>query len=447
MTKQVTIPLYEDLLNGFNHSTINAENETVRQARRKGFERFKELGFPTRKNEDWKYTSVTPFLQEQYHINGIAKEASISQALLQQADIPLLDCHHLVLLNGQLQSHANTLPGYLKVLSIKEAQQDINLQKYFGKNAEINNYHFAALNTALFSNGLFVEIDANAVLDKPLHIIHAFASTANLFIQPRHLVVVNSNASLSIIESVVSDNSSSRIFNSSSKIFINSLTEVVLERNAFLNHYVLQTAQGGTRLVHQTDVSQKRNSVYSNYTFSMPKADLIRNDLHVALDDDQTETHLYGLYLGEDQQLIDNHSLIHHKRPNCNSNEIYKGVLLDKATGVFNGKVFVEPEAQKTNAFQQNNNLLLSNKATINTKPQLEIFADDVKCSHGATVGQLSKEALFYLQSRGIGEEAARALLVNAFAFDVTEKIKIPELEQHINHLIAKHVPQTLKGA
>jgi Fe-S cluster assembly protein SufD len=173
----------------------------------------------------------------------------------------------------------------------------------------------------------------------------------------------------------------------------------------------------------------------------MPKADLIRNNLHVSLNDDQTETHLYGLYLGEDNQLIDNHSLIHHKKPNCNSNEIYKGVLSDKAVGVFNGKVFVEPEAQKTNAFQQNNNLLLSNKATINTKPQLEIFADDVKCSHGATVGQLSKEAMFYLQSRGIGQEAARALLVNAFAFDVTEKIKIPELEQYINNLITDHIP------
>ncbi len=447
MTNQVTIPLYEDLLSGFSNYMESAETETVQQARREGFESFKKMGFPTRKNEDWKYTSVTPFLQEQYHINGIAKEAAISEALLQHADIPLLDCYRLVLLNGQLQSDTNTLPGYLKVLSLKEAQQDINLQKYFGKNTNANKYHFAALNAALFSNGLFVEIDANAVIDKPLHIIHAFTSPANLFIQPRHLIAVRPNASLSIIESIVSDNSSSKIFNSSSKIFVNSLTEVVVERNAFFDHYVLQMAQRGTRLVHQTDVSQKQHSLYSNYTFSMPKADLIRNNLHVALNDDQTETHLYGLYLGEDQQLIDNHSLIHHKKPNCNSNEIYKGVLLDKAVGVFNGKVFVEPEAQKTNAFQQNNNLLLSNKATINTKPQLEIFADDVKCSHGATVGQLSKEAMFYLRSRGIGEEAARALLVNAFAFDVTEKIKIPELEQYINDLIAQYIPQTPKGA
>jgi Fe-S cluster assembly protein SufD len=255
-----------------------------------------------------------------------------------------------------------------------------------------------------------------------------------MFLQPRHLMVVHKSASLSVIETIVSDNASA-------KLFINNLTEVVVEDNANFDHYVLQTAQSGTRLVNQTDVCQKRHSVYSNYTFSLPKADLIRNNLNASLDDDQTETHLYGLYLGADNQLIDNHTFVNHKRPHCDSNEIYKGVLLDNATGVFNGKIFVNQEAQKTNAFQQNNNLLLSNKATINTKPQLEIFADDVKCSHGATVGQLSKEAMFYLRSRGIGEERARALLVRAFAFDVTEKIKVPELEAHINHLITDHIP------
>lgn len=434
MRKEITIPLYYDLVNGFDHSAEVAESETVQQARRKGFESFKELGFPTRKNEDWKYTSVTPFLQEHYHINGIAKDAVITPGLLEQAVIPFMDCYPVVLLNGLLQIKPNVLPSYLKVLSINEAQQDSNLQKYFGKNTNVKSYHFAAANTALFSNGLFIEIDADAVLDKPLHVVHTFTAAANMFVQPRHLIVVNKGASASIVESVVSDNLSL-------KIFINSLTEVMAEENSFFDHYVIQTAQNGTRLVHETNVSQKRHSVYSNYTFSMPKADLIRNNLNVVLNDDQTETHLYGLYLGEDQQIIDNHTFIHHKRPHCNSNEIYKGVLLDKATGVFNGKVFVEPEAQKTNAFQKNNNLLLSNKATINTKPQLEIFADDVKCSHGATVGQLSKEAMFYLRSRGIGEEAARALLVSAFAFDVTEKVKIPELEKFINRLIAQHIP------
>jgi len=188
-------------------------------------------------------------------------------------------------------------------------------------------------------------------------------------------------------------------------------------------------------------VRQHRQSLYNNFTITLPGADLVRNDLQARLEEDHTETHLYGLYLAAGHQLVDNHTLVDHQKPNCHSNELYKGVLLEHATGVFNGKVFVHQEAQKTNAFQQNNNLVISNKATIDSKPQLEIFADDVKCSHGSTVGQFSEESLFYLRARGIGEEAAKGLLINAFAFDVTEKIRIPEVEAHVNELISLHIP------
>ncbi len=438
MTNQVDIPLYENLVSNFNHSAVAGENENVQQARRRGLESFKRLGFPTRKNEEWKYTSVTPFLQETYHTNGKAINTSVPESVLQQAHIPALDTYELLVINGQLQTADIGLPSFIKVRTIRDAQQDAGLVNYFGKNTNIETGHFAALNTALFSNGFFIEIDANAVLDKPLHFIHVFTAANDLFVQPRHLIVVQSGASLRVIESVLSEKSSS-------KIFVNSLTEVVVKENASFDHYMLQTAQSGTTLIQQTDISQKRHSLYNNFTFSLPGAELIRNNLNVALDDDQTESHLYGLYLAKENQLIDNHSLVNHKMPHCDSNEIYKGVLLDNATGVFNGKIFVQHDAQKTNAFQQNNNLLLSDKATINSKPQLEIFADDVKCSHGSTVGQLSKEAMFYLRSRGISEDAARALLVNAFVFDVTDKIKIPELEQHINHLVAAQIPVNKK--
>ena len=433
MTNTISIPLYEDLLSDYSNIAVADTDTPVQRVRENGYAHFKKNGFPTRRNEDWKYTGITSFLQEQYKVNGLAKQNTISASLLQQAIIPALDCYQVVIVNGQMQAQPADLPAFVHIHSIKEAQHNKRLDKYFGSVTSLD-FHFAALNSALFSDGYFIEIDANSVLDKPLHIVHAFTSKNSLLVQPRHLIVVHRNAAMSIVESVVSESGSA-------KIMINSLTEIVVEENAQLDHYALQVADAGARLINQTDVSQRRHSVYSNYTFSMPKADLIRNNLNIALDDDQTETHLFGLYLGEDHQLIDNHSFVNHKWPHCNSNEIYKGVLLDKATGVFNGKVFVQQAAQKTNAFQQNNNLLLSNKATINTKPQLEIFADDVKCSHGATVGQLSKEAMFYLQSRGISEEAARALLVNAFAFDVTEKIKLPALEQHINQLITKHIP------
>jgi Fe-S cluster assembly protein SufD len=397
---------------------------------------FNRQGFPTRRNEEWKYTNITPFLQEKYVIDSVSA-GKAQMDLVASANIPHLDCYQLVLVNGQLQAQEDlaVLPSGIKVQSVTEAQKDAAFATYFDKSTDLEKFPFTALNTALFTNGLFIEIEAHAVIEKPLHIVHVFtAGNDNVFVQPRHLVVVHKSASFNLIESLVSHESSS-------KIFINSLTEVFIEENAQCDHYVLQTAKSGTRLITATEASQSRHSVYSNYTFSLPGADIIRNNLHLSLNEKETESHLFGLYLGAGKQLIDNHSLVNHKMPHCNSNEIYKGVLTENSTGVFNGKIFVQQDAQKTNAFQQNNNLLLSDKASVNSKPQLEIFADDVKCSHGSTVGQLSKEAMFYLQSRGIGEQKAKALLVNAFAFDVTEKIKIPELEEYINHLITHHIP------
>ena len=410
------------------------KSEAVQKAREKGFKNFKRLGFPTRRNEEWKYTNITPYLQEKYSTDSV-EVSTIHDELAAKAQIPHLAAYQLVLINGRLHTENISLPSFIKVQAISEAQKDAAFGQYFSKGTDVEEFPFSALNTALFTDGLFIEIAANEVLDKPLHVIHIFTGgNDNLFVQPRHLIVVRKSANLNLIESVVSQTSSS-------KIFVNSLTEVFLEENAVCDHYVLQTAESGTRLVTATEVSQLRHSVYSNYTFSLPSADIIRNNLHMSLDDKDTETHLFGLYLGAGKQLIDNHSLVNHKMPNCNSNEIYKGVLTENSVGVFNGKIYVQPDAQKTNAFQKNNNLLLSDTASVNSKPQLEIFADDVKCSHGSTVGQLSKEAMFYLQSRGIGEQKAKALLVKAFLFDVTEKIKIPELEEYVNHLITHHIP------
>lgn len=436
MANQLSLSLYDELISSFEDIAENpTRSEVVLKARERGLQSFKKSGFPTRRNEEWKYTNITPYLQEKYIIDGVGS-LSLKNELIAKATIPHLDSYELVLVNGELQTtDAGSIPSFLKVKPVTEAQKDAAFANYFSKGTDVEEFPFSALNTALFSNGLFIEIDENSVLDKPLHVIHVFTTTNdNVFIQPRHLVVVDKNANLTLIESIVSENSNN-------KIFVNSLTEVFLEENAACDHYVLQTAESGTRLVTATEVSQLRHSVYSNYTFSLPSADIIRNNLHMSLNDKETETHLFGLYLGTSNQLIDNHSLVNHKMPHCNSNEIYKGVLTENSVGVFNGKIYVQPDAQKTNAFQKNNNLLLSDKASVNSKPQLEIFADDVKCSHGSTVGQLSKEAMFYLQSRGISEQKARALLVNAFLFDVTEKIKIHELEEFVNHLITHHIP------
>jgi Fe-S cluster assembly protein SufD len=452
MTQEPAIPLYEEVVNGFNRllsatGATKRESSDLRRARQQAFDTFRELGFPSIKNEDWRYTNIARFLKEDFSLDAFPAEAGAPspdlhspalQELLKKATIPSLDCYQVVLINGcwQTKEQVGQFSAGVQLLTVAEAKQDPALSGYFERGAEWGNHHFAALNAALFADGLFIRVDAGAIPDKPLHIVHIFTAQHNLLVQPRHVWVVNKNAELTVIESVVSTGGDVRIW-------ANVLTEIIVHPDAKLDHTVIQAAGSGIRLVQHTTVRQKRQSLYNNYTFTLPGADLVRNDLQARLEEDHTESHLYGLYLAAGHQLIDNHTLVDHQKPACLSNELYKGVLLEQSTGVFNGKVYVHKDAQKTNAFQQNNNLVISKKATIDSKPQLEIYADDVKCSHGSTVGQFSEEALFYLRSRGIGEDSAKALLINAFAFDVTEKIKNPAVEAYVNELISHHIPAT----
>lgn len=444
MIQEPAIPLYEEVVNGFTKLLTTSEpakreSSDLRRARQLAFDKFRELGFPSIKNEDWKYTNIARFLKDDFTTDELPEKdlnAPEVSALVKKATIKSLDCYQIVMVNGTWAGKdqaAEFSPG-VQLLTVAEARQDPALSGYFERTAQWENSHFAALNAALFTDGLFIRVDAGAIPDRPLHIIHVFTSGHNLLVQPRHVWVVNRNAELTVIESVVSTSGEARIW-------ANTLSEIILHQDAKLDHTVIQAAAEGVRMIQHNTVRQKKQSLYNNYTFTLPGADLVRNDLQARLEEDHTETHLYGLYLATGHQLVDNHTLVDHQKPACLSNELYKGVLLEQSTGVFNGKVYVHKDAQKTNAFQQNNNLVISNKATIDSKPQLEIYADDVKCSHGTTVGQFSEEALFYLRSRGIGEESAKALLINAFAFDVTEKIKIPAVETHINELISHHIP------
>jgi Fe-S cluster assembly protein SufD len=446
MVQEQDIPLYDEVVNGFDRmlaafGEVRPESTGLRRSRQSAFEKFRELGFPTIKNEDWRYTNIARFLRDEYDLGGGVpgvRTAAVVASAADRAAIDSLDCHRIVLVNGSWQGRSTgaPLPAGLHIFTVAEARQDPALSVYFERSAEIENHHFTALNAALFSDGLFIRVDPGFLPDKPLHILHVFTADRNLFIQPRHLVLVNRNAALTIIESVLSEDAGTE-----SKILVNSLTEIVIEQDAQLEHTTIQIPGKGTRVIQHTAVSQRRQSLYNNFTFTLPGSELVRNELHVRLEEEYAETHLYGLYLAGGRQLVDNHTLVDHQKPSCQSNELYKGVLLEQSTGVFNGKIYVHKDAQKTNAFQQNNNLVISKRATIDSKPQLEIFADDVKCSHGSTVGQFSEEALFYLRSRGIGEDTAKGLLINAFAFDVTEKIRIPAVRNHVNHLIGDHIP------
>ena len=463
MTPQ-DIPLYEEVVNGFNRlsaaDALGRESSDLRKTRQSAFERFRESGFPTIKNEDWKYTNIARFLKEEYALGGLqggvtadggdaewGGHAAAVRVAVEKARVAELDAYIVLLVNGVWQKEdAGELPKGVELLTVAEARQDPALSVYFERPADGRERYFAALNTALFSDGLFIRVDAGALPEKPIHIIHVFTGDRNLLVQPRHVWVANRQAELKVIESIVTAGGGTAggvTAGGNAKIWVNSLTEIIVHQDAKVDHTVVQTPGEGTRLVQHTTVRQKRQSLYNNYNFTFPGSDLVRNDLQIRLEEDHTETHLYGLYLAAGQQLVDNHTLVDHQKPACFSNELYKGVLLEQSTGVFNGKVYVHRDAQKTNAFQQNNNLVIGKKATIDSKPELEIFADDVKCSHGSTVGQFSEEALFYLRARGISEDTAKGLLINAFAFDVTEKIKDPAVEAHINQLISQHIPLT----
>jgi Fe-S cluster assembly protein SufD len=270
--------------------------------------------------------------------------------------------------------------------------------------------------------------------NKPIHLIHLYTTDVPAFFQPRVRFVLPSLAELTLLES-------SLCATGVAPVMINALLECVLEEGARLTHYVLQSGRKGERLLSHTQVVQARDSVYDNVTLNLPEADLIRNQLNVTLDGTGCECHLYGLYLPADHQLIDNHTVVDHRQPNCESNELYKGVLRGNARAVFNGKIFVRREAQKTNAFQKNNNLLLGDKAMVHSKPQLEIFADDVKCSHGSTIGQFNPDSLFYLRARGIGEEMAKELLVQAFGADITERVSSAAVQRHLEKHLHRERP------
>jgi Fe-S cluster assembly protein SufD len=451
MTRQLDTPLYERIDAKFEIADLRGSDEKISALRKKAYAVFKSLGFPSIKNEEWKHTSILPFLKEDYEWEiieqAISKEEFDRTARLIAKHLEAIQnslkgeqkgAYRIVNINGRLNKDLSVFPdsAQLNILTFEEAMDKPSFQQYFGEIATLEQNAFAALNTALFTDGLFLEVPQNTVVDKPLHIVNVFLSESNLWIQPRNLMVIGQGASLEIIETVLSDETRNTIF-------INGLTEIEVGANAHFHHYDLQTGREGMRFVQRTEARQDTHSNYSNYTFTLPGSDFIRNNLTIHLEEPELESHMYGLYLSAGKQLVDNHTEVHHKKPHGESTQLYKGVLLDQSKAVFNGKIYVYEDAQKTNAFQQSNNILFSDKATVNAKPQLEIFADDVKCSHGTTIGQIDKEALFYLQSRGLSEVSAKNMMVNAFAFDVTQKIKNAALRVYLEKLVAREMAKT----
>ncbi len=406
-------------------------NSDVHEIRTKALQNFEELGFPTKKLEAWKYTSLNSILKQDYSIFP-DNEVAIELADVKKYFIHDIDTYKIIFIDGKYSSFlSDTTHDEMDICLLSSALEKPKykavIENYFNKIAEQDN--LTSLNTAFAKEGAYIYIPRNVEVEKPIQIINFTTGKEDAtMLQPRNLIVAEQNAHVQIIERHQSL--------TSNPVLTNAVTEVYAAKDATVDIYKIQNDNNNASLVDNAYIEQKSNSIVSVHTFSFG-GNITRNNLNFYQRGEHIDSILKGVTIIEGKQHIDHHTLVHHIEPNCESHQDYKGIYDERSTAVFNGKVIVEKEAQKTNAYQQNNNVLVSDKATINAKPQLEIFADDVKCSHGCTIGQLDDDALFYMQQRGIPKKEAKALLMYAFANTVLESVKIPEVKQRINKLIA----------
>ena len=402
-------------------SAVSREPAWLREARRDAFGTFERVGFPTMKDEDWHFTNVAPIAEKMFRSPGAGSE--VSPAVVARFSHHQ-DWHTIVVLNGRVVSGVEdaALPAGLSISTLRDeiAKDSDLIKRHLLKLAPADSGSFTALNTAMASDGVVVQIAADAVVEKPVHLLFVADTGAHgAVINSRNLVFAERHSQCTIIESYVSVGGSNYL--------TNTVGEVFVAEGARLGHYKLQTESIDAFHVGTIQVHQARNSRYESFSFATG-GKLSRTNVYSTLAGDAAEVVMNGLYMVDGAQHVDHQTRIEHVAPNCPSHELYKGILDGRSHGVFNGKVYVHPEAQKTDGKQSNNNLLLSDQARVDTKPQLEIFADDVKCTHGATVGRLDETALFYMRSRGIGPGEAKRLLTYAFAADVLEKIELEPL-------------------
>ncbi|RCT53537.1 Fe-S cluster assembly protein SufD [Winogradskyella sp. KYW1333] len=403
----------------------------VHDIRTEAIKTFEVEGFPTKRQEAWKYTSLNSVLKHDYSVFP-KHEKALEFKDVKKYFLHEIDSYKIIFIDGKYSSHLSqtTHDGIdvcLMSSALTKPKYRLIIENYFNKIA--SNDGLSSLNTAFSAEGAYIHIPKNKLVEKPIQILHF--STGNesaLMLQPRNLVVVDENSHVQIIErhQSLTDN----------PILTNSVTEIFANKRAIVDYYKIQNDKSTASLIDNTFINQKQESIAKVHTFSFG-GKLTRNNLNYYQNGERIDSTMKGITIIGDKQHVDHNTLVHHIKPNCESHQDYKGIFDDRATGVFNGKVVVEKEAQKTNAFQANNNVLISDKASINTKPQLEIFADDVKCSHGCTIGQLDESAMFYLRSRGIPEKEAKALLMFAFSNNVLDSVKIPVLKNRITRIIA----------
>ncbi|MDX1666519.1 MAG: Fe-S cluster assembly protein SufD [Saprospiraceae bacterium] len=421
--------LYESSLNG--HRSLLSH-----QLRKGAIERLDSVDFPTRKDEDWKYTSVKKLLSYKWR-EPEAVEVDFKQ--IEGFTFPELKTHRLTFVNGHLDeslSETREMPAGVTVTTVDQALEDDELrpivERHFKALAKGSDSAFLALNAAFSRSGVFIHVPDGVIVDRPVHLLNlAVSGKEDMMISPQLFVVVGKSSELTIIESY------RHLPGGKGTYFTNAVNRVVVKANGRLSQLKLQDEDRRAFQINNTEAFQDRDSTFTAFTGDLG-GQQVRNNLSAFHQGENILTNLYGIYMADGKQHIDNQTFIDHALPHCNSNELYKGIITDRGKGVFNGKVMVRQDAQKTNAFQQNSTLVLSENGTMDTKPQLEIFADDVRCSHGATIGQLDEKSVFYLRTRGLTDAQARRLLQKAFIKEVLDFIEIEGFRAEIDRLIEK---------
>jgi Fe-S cluster assembly protein SufD len=408
----------------------------INSFREEAFGKFSELGVPTKKDEAYKYTNLNLFFDHDYASYFIPEASDFQKAEDFRCDITELDAHGIVLLNGfypTIKDKLRQLPSGVWIGSLNEAAKKFPeiIERHYGKYAHSDTDGLVHLNSAMASDGVFVYVPEGVTLPKPVQVVNLVEAEVDSFSQHRNLIIVEKRAEFSII---ICDHTLSP-----KKFLTNAVTEIFVGEGAHFDIIRVQNEHNAACKITHTFIHQERNSVASSNNMTL-HGGLIRNSTYHYLGGEGAECHSYGLYLADKWQHIDNFVNVDHAFPHCTSTQLFKGVLDDMATGAFNGRILVRPDAQGTLAYQKNNNILLTDDAKMDTKPQLEIYADDVKCSHGATVGRLDDDALFYLQSRGINKREARLMLMFGFAHEVIQNIRIEPLRERMDNLVMQRL-------
>ncbi|MEM9663724.1 MAG: Fe-S cluster assembly protein SufD [Bacteroidota bacterium] len=418
---------------------LNGQNDRLKDLRREAIRHFEALGFPALKAEAWKYTKIRKVLQHEFGIDLAPATEGVTAADVEAARIPgLEDAYVFVLVNGRFREDLSSLDGLPEGVVLTGFQHAAShhpelVNAHLAHYADFQDDAFVALNTAFITDGLFLHVPKNTVVERPIQVVNLLHTDHDLFIQPRKLIVAERSSQVTVVETFggLTD----------AATFTKSVTEFFVASNAHVKHYQIQEEGTAASTVGLIRGYQQGDSTFSTTTVTFDGA-TIRNNISLLPDGQHCNTNMYGLFLGRGRLHVDNHTFMDHAQPQCESNELYKGILDDRATGVFNGKIFVRQDAQQTNAYQSNKSIVLSDTARMYSKPELEIYADDVRCSHGATTGQLDEEGVFYLRARGLTERQARALMLLAFARDVLDTVELEPLHDYLDVRVSDRIQE-----